>query len=72
LADFDRGEEYFIYKSGGAGIECVAFENPKPGVAYLNRLSVLPKYRFNGVGEELVSETRVYRRGNKDLPTSSI
>ncbi|UTW04804.1 GNAT family N-acetyltransferase [Amphritea atlantica] len=60
LADFDRGEEYFIYKSGGAGIGCVAFENPKPGVTYLNRLSVLPQYRFNGVGEELVRHVFSY------------
>ncbi|WP_211224869.1 hypothetical protein [Neptunomonas japonica] len=36
LSDFDRGEEYFMYKEGSIGVGCVAFENPKPSVVYLN------------------------------------
>lgn len=55
LSDFERGEEYFIYRVKGVALGCVAFENPRPGVAYLNRLSVLPEYRGQGVGEALVS-----------------
>jgi len=55
LSDFDRGEEYFIYRVKGVALGCVAFENPRPGVAYLNRLSALPDYRGQGVGEALVN-----------------
>jgi GNAT superfamily N-acetyltransferase len=62
LSDFGRGEEYFIYKRGGVGVGCVAFENPRPGVAYLNRLSVLPNNRRNGIGEELVQHIFRYSK----------
>jgi GNAT superfamily N-acetyltransferase len=55
LSDFERGEEYFVYSLKGVALACVAFENPRPGVAYLNRLSVLPRYRGQGVGEALVN-----------------
>jgi N-acetylglutamate synthase-like GNAT family acetyltransferase len=54
MSDFARNEKYFLYMENGVSIGCVAFENPRPGVAYLNRLSVLPQYRHKGVGEELV------------------
>jgi len=54
LSDFDRGEEYFLYKKANTAVGCVAFESPRPGVAYLNLLSVLPTYRHNGIGEALV------------------
>ena len=53
-ADFARGERYFILEDRGAPVACVAYENPSPGLAYLNRLSVLPAYRRRGVGERLV------------------
>ena len=33
---------------------CVAYEVPNPAVAYLNRLSVLPAHRRQGLGEQLV------------------
>ncbi len=62
LADFDRGEEYFLYKQESTYIGCVAFKNPRPGVAYLNRLSVLPKYRHNRVGEALVKHVLNYAK----------
>ncbi len=71
LSDFNRGEEYFIYKNGEANIGCVAFENPKPSVAYLNRLSVLPQHRHNGVGEKLVNHVIRYAK-NKDIHRISI
>ena len=53
-ADFARGERYFILEDSGAPVACVAYENPSPGLAYLNRLSVLPAYRRRGVGARLV------------------
>jgi GNAT superfamily N-acetyltransferase len=71
LSDFDRGEEYFIYKVGSIGVGCVAFENPKPSVAYLNRLSVLPKHRHSGIGEELVRHIFKYSKA-KNIKRVSI
>jgi len=54
LSGFKRGEEYFLYKDGEVLAGCVAFEQPDNHTAYLNRLSVLPRYRHNGVGSALV------------------
>nr|CAA6800075.1 MAG: Acetyltransferase [uncultured Thiotrichaceae bacterium] len=54
FSDFSRGEEYFLYSVAGEDAGCVAFEQPNPDVAYLNRLSVLPDYRQQGIGEQLV------------------
>lgn len=54
LADFERGEQYFILQENGTAIGCVAYENPCPRLAYLNRLSVLPAYRKKGAGGQLV------------------
>ncbi|OZG72406.1 GNAT family N-acetyltransferase [Hahella sp. CCB-MM4] len=53
-ADFVRGERYFILEEEKQPIACVAYENPRPGLAYLNRLSVLPEYRRQGAGAHLV------------------
>lgn len=53
-ADCQRGERYFIFHAGPAPVACVAYETPRPGLAYLNRLSVLPAYRRQGIGEHLV------------------
>ncbi|TDO97940.1 acetyltransferase (GNAT) family protein [Marinomonas balearica] len=60
LADFQRGEEYFMYEKDSVGLGCVAFESPRLGVAYLNRLSVLPMYRQSGIGEALVKHIIQY------------
>jgi N-acetylglutamate synthase-like GNAT family acetyltransferase len=54
MSDFERGEEYFTYIKEGIAVGCVAFENPRPGVAYLNRLSVLPQHRHDNIGKELI------------------
>lgn len=54
LADFARGERYFILQDEGSAIGCVAYENPSEGLAYLNRLSVLPGHRQRGAGAQLV------------------
>ncbi|WP_075184544.1 GNAT family N-acetyltransferase [Teredinibacter haidensis] len=55
VSDFKRGEKYFLRKYEGAYVGCVAFEQPSKGVGYLNRLSVLPKYRRKGFGTSLVN-----------------
>jgi N-acetylglutamate synthase-like GNAT family acetyltransferase len=53
-ADFARGERYFIAEKASGPIACVAFEPAGAGLAYLNRLSVLPAHRCGGVGSHLV------------------
>lgn len=53
-ADLQRGERYFILEDDGQPAGCVAYEGPSPGLAYLNRLSVLPSHRRRGIGERLV------------------
>jgi N-acetylglutamate synthase-like GNAT family acetyltransferase len=53
--DFDRGLKYFILEGSGQPCGCVAFENAKPGVCYLERLAVLPEYRRKGFGKALVN-----------------
>lgn len=52
-ADFDRGEEYFLYELNGNAVGCVAFEQRDAEVGYLNRLSVLPSNREKGIGRAL-------------------
>ena len=53
-ADLARGERYFIAGDGPLPIGCVAYERARPDLAYLNRLSVLPAWRRQGVGERLL------------------
>jgi ribosomal protein S18 acetylase RimI-like enzyme len=71
LADFERGEAYFLYKINGENAGCVAFEMPNPEVGYLNRLSVLPAYRKRGIGAELVRHVFHYAQSKK-VPEISI
>jgi ribosomal protein S18 acetylase RimI-like enzyme len=54
-ADLQRGETYFLLAQGGDPVACVAYETPNAEVAYLNRLSVLPAARRQGLGERLVA-----------------
>jgi ribosomal protein S18 acetylase RimI-like enzyme len=65
LSDFDRGEEYFICSENKVYTGCVAFEQPDPDTAYLNRLSVLPKYRCHGIGTKLVNHVLEYSKSKK-------
>ena len=65
LADFKRNEEYYLFKQADVYVGCIAFENPRPGIVYLNRLSVLPKYRRNGIGENLVRFILDYAKEKK-------
>jgi diamine N-acetyltransferase len=53
-SDLARGERYFILEEDSEPIACVAYENPSAGLAYLNRLSVLPTHRNCGIGARLV------------------
>ena len=64
-ADFERNEEYFLFKTRDINIGCIALEKPHPDVIYLNRLSVLPEYRCNGVGESLVNFVIDYAKQKK-------
>lgn len=70
-ADFRRGEEYFLCKMAGTGAGCVAFELADQEIAYLNRLSVLPAYRHQGIGAALVRHILAYAR-SKQVQTVSI
>jgi diamine N-acetyltransferase len=54
LADMARGESYFLAEETSGPMACVAFEPAGAGLAYLNRLSVLPAQRGKGVGARLV------------------
>ena len=53
-SDLSRGERYFILDENSVPVACVAYETPNAGLAYLNRLSVLPVHRNRGVGARLV------------------
>lgn len=70
-ADLQRGEAYYIAEVDGQASACVAYERPRPGVAYLNRLSVLPAYRKRGIGERLVQHIIELAR-RESVPTISI
>lgn len=54
LADMARGACYFLAEDSTGPIGCVAFETAGAGLAYLNRLSVLPAQQRQGVGAQLV------------------
>lgn len=69
---FERGESFFLYKENGVVKGCVAFEQPNPDTAYLNRLSVLPMYRHNGIGASLVRHIIDYSGIKKSIQTISI
>ena len=53
-SDLARGERYFILEENSEPIACVAYEAPSDQLAYLNRLSVLPRHRRRGLGARLV------------------
>jgi GNAT superfamily N-acetyltransferase len=52
--DLRRGVRYFLLETDAGPVGCVAYETPRPGRAYLNRLSVLPAHRRQGHGAALV------------------
>lgn len=71
LSDFNRGAEYFLHQNANINTGCVAFEQPDPGTAYLNRLSVLPEFRRQGIGAALVKHIVAYSR-SKNIKVISI
>lgn len=71
LVDFCRGAKYFLHQQGAIITGCVAFEQPDPDTAYLNRLSVLPAYRHQGIGAALVKHVIAYAK-SKDAKIVSI
>ncbi len=54
-SDMARGEVYFVASLDGEPVACVATEYPNPGLAYLNRLAVLPSHRRRGLGTALTN-----------------
>ncbi len=52
--DLRRGVRYFLRETEAGPVGCVAYEAPRPGRAYLNRLSVLPAHQRQGHGAALV------------------
>lgn len=70
-ADLARSEVYFVIKEDSNPIGCVAYENPSAGLAYLNRLSVLPQHRNRGAGTRLVQHIIQHAR-SASIQTISI
>jgi predicted N-acetyltransferase YhbS len=52
--DIARGVQYFLLEEDRQTCACVAMEQAKPGVVYLERLAVLPDRRGQGFGQALV------------------
>jgi ribosomal protein S18 acetylase RimI-like enzyme len=53
-ADFKRGKRYFILFKDNTPCGCIGLEKAIDEVCYLERLSVLPEYRRNGLGKRLM------------------
>jgi N-acetylglutamate synthase-like GNAT family acetyltransferase len=71
ISDFEKDEEYFLFKDKDAFIGCVAFEHPRADTAYLNRLAVLPQYRHAKIGKKLVDHILNYAK-SKEVQKVSI
>jgi len=52
--DFRKGERYFVLFKDESPCGCIGLEKGKSEVCYLERLSVLPEYRKNGLGKRLM------------------
>lgn len=53
-AAMDKGVLFYVLEYCGTPCGCVALEQPKTGVCYLERLGVLPEFRCRGFGKALV------------------
>lgn len=51
---FDKGARYFVLEYDGDACACVEMECAGPEHCYLERLAVMPAYRFKGIGKKLV------------------
>ena len=54
--DLARGVQDFLADWKGDAAGCVALEQASPDIVYLERLSVLPAQRRNGLGRRLVEQ----------------
>ena len=54
LGDFERGAAFWVLERGGQPCGCVAIEQARADVCYLERLAVLPRCRGQGYGTRLV------------------
>lgn len=52
--DLARGVRYYFLEDDAEARGCVALEQAKPDVCYLERLAVLPEHRAHGYGTALV------------------
>lgn len=52
--DFRKGKRFFILFKDESPCGCVGLEKGREGICYLERLSVLPEYRQDGLGGRLV------------------
>jgi N-acetylglutamate synthase-like GNAT family acetyltransferase len=50
----EKGVRYYILEENKTSCGCVALEQVKPDICYLERLAVLPQFRRKGFGEALV------------------
>ncbi len=52
--DVNRGVSYYCLDLDDKTIGCAAFEKASPEEGYLERLAVLPEYRYRGLGKALI------------------
>ena len=52
--DFARGVTYFILEYDDMPVGAVALEKATPDLWYLERLAVMPKFRYKGFGRTLI------------------
>ncbi len=55
-AALSKGIKFYILTSANSSIGCVALEKVNNNICYIERLSVLPSYRFKGYGSRIVEE----------------
>ncbi len=53
-SDFERNVEYYILYYKSQPIGCVAMEKANDRTLYIERLSILPEFRHQGLGKKLV------------------
>ena len=53
--DLDRGVSYHLCLNDNTPVGCAALERAGNDTVYLERLAVLPGYRHQGIGEQLVA-----------------
>jgi ribosomal protein S18 acetylase RimI-like enzyme len=63
--DFRKGKRYFILFKDNSPCGCIGLEKGNDEVCYLERLSILPTYRRNGLGKRLMDYfEEVARKGS--------